>query len=163
MSDRQISVRIGRAFWSRGPGPLTGFTRGDFPALQPRSSKDENYASIFQATLELTQIFSNVHELLYTQRGSRLKALLVKDYINYIDDFRTAIKGWNSVWGTLTCKLNSGIFYLSIFHRLNHNRFYKSQSNTSNLLRLLETIYKRFRPSSRIQKNEILKEQTKRV
>lgn len=107
MSDRQISVRIGRAFWSRGPGPLTGFTRGDFPALHPRSSKDENYASIFQATLELTQIFSNVHELLYTQRGSRLKALLVKDYIKYIDDFRTAVKGWNSVWGTLTCKLNS--------------------------------------------------------
>jgi hypothetical protein len=106
MSDRQISVRIGRAFWSRGPGPLTGFTKGDFPALHPRTSKDENYASIFQATLELTQIFSNVHELLYTQRGSRLKALLVKDYIKYIDDFRTAIKGWNSVWGTLTCQFN---------------------------------------------------------
>jgi hypothetical protein len=103
MLDRQISVRTGRAFWSRGPGPLTGFTRGDFPTLQPKSSKDENYASIFQATLELTQLFSNVHEVLYNQRGSQLKALLVKDYIKYIDDFRAAIKGWNSLWGTLTC------------------------------------------------------------
>jgi hypothetical protein len=150
MSDRQISVRIGRAFWSRGPGPLTGFTRGDFPALQPRSSKDGNYASIFQATLELTQIFSNVHELLYTQRGSRLKALLVKDYIKYIDDFRTAIKGWNSVWGTLTCKLNSDLSCLPISHLLNRNRFYEPQSDASNIIRLPETIYKRLRSSSRL-------------
>jgi hypothetical protein len=106
MSDRQISVRTGRAFWSRGPGPLTGFTRGDFPTLQPKTPGDENYASIFQATLELTQLFSNVHEVLYTQKGSQLKALLVKDYVKYIDDFRAAIKGWNSVWGTLTCSPN---------------------------------------------------------
>jgi hypothetical protein len=79
ISDRQISIRVGRAFWSRGPGPLIALRRQDFPSLQPEVRGDgsvgEDYASIFQATLDLTQLFSNVHDVLYASRGSSVKLM----------------------------------------------------------------------------------------
>lgn len=104
ISDRQISVRIGRAFWSRGPGPVSG--TGRHPNLQPENPGDDDYASIFQATLELIQIYGNVHDVLYTGMGNNMKMMLVGNavYVKYIDDFRAAINSWKSVWGTLTCK-----------------------------------------------------------
>ncbi|GMF79906.1 unnamed protein product [Aspergillus oryzae] len=70
ISDRLISVRIGRAFWSRGPGPMTGLVSQDFPSLQPIKDGDEDYARIFQATLDLTQLYGNVHDVLYSVAGS---------------------------------------------------------------------------------------------
>ncbi|KAF2493024.1 hypothetical protein BU16DRAFT_514325 [Lophium mytilinum] len=103
ISDRQISIRIGKAFWSRGPGPLTTLRREDYPALLPESPNEEDYASIFQATLELTQLCSNVHDVLYSNPGSSFRSHLSGGYIKFIDDFRSAIYGWKSVWGTLTC------------------------------------------------------------
>lgn len=48
VSDRHISIRIGKAFWSRGPGPLTTLRREDYPSLIPTNSNQEDYASIFQ-------------------------------------------------------------------------------------------------------------------
>jgi hypothetical protein len=62
ISDRLISVRVGKAFWSRGPGPMTGLSPTDFPSLAPQSPDDEDYGKIFQATLELTQLYSNVSD-----------------------------------------------------------------------------------------------------
>jgi hypothetical protein len=50
VSDRHISIRIGKAFWSRGPGPLTTLRREDYPSLIPKSPNDEDYASIFQGS-----------------------------------------------------------------------------------------------------------------
>lgn len=106
ISDRQISIRLGRAFWSRGPGPLTTLRREDFPMLAPVNRGDEDFASIFQATLELTLLFSNVHDVLYSNPGNSMRSHLSGGYIKYIDDFRSAIYGWKSVWGTLTCSPN---------------------------------------------------------
>ncbi|EME45013.1 hypothetical protein DOTSEDRAFT_128825 [Dothistroma septosporum NZE10] len=103
ISDRQISIRLGRAFWSRGPGPLTTLSKSDFPMLAPTMPGGEDYASIFQATLELTLLFSNVHDVLYSNPGNSMRSHLSGGYIKYIDDFRSAIYGWKSVWGTLTC------------------------------------------------------------
>lgn len=103
ISDRQISIRLGRAFWSRGPGPLTTLSKADFPMLAPASPGEEDYASIFHATLELTLLFSNVHDVLYSNPGNSVRSHLSGGYIKYIDDFRSAIYGWKSVWGTLTC------------------------------------------------------------
>lgn len=71
ISDRLISVRIGMAFWSRGPGPMTGLSSRDFPSLQPLASGEEDYARIFQATLDLTQLYSNVHDVLYSGMRTR--------------------------------------------------------------------------------------------
>ncbi|KAF5006888.1 hypothetical protein F66182_15788, partial [Fusarium sp. NRRL 66182] len=58
ITDRLISVRIGRAFWSRGPGPMTGF-----------------------ATLDLTQLYGNVHEILYSGMRTSNQMMLMGDYI----------------------------------------------------------------------------------
>ncbi|KAK3647799.1 hypothetical protein LTR56_000676 [Elasticomyces elasticus] len=106
MSDRQISIRLGRAFWSRGPGPLTTLRKEDFPSLAATAPGEEDFASIFQATLELTLLFSNVHDVLYSNPGNSMRSHLSGGYIKYIDDFRSAIYGWKSVWGTLTCSPN---------------------------------------------------------
>jgi len=103
VSDRHISIRTGRAFWSRGPGPLTTLRREDYPTLIPKNPNEEDYASIFQANLELTQLFSNVHDTLYSNPGASFRTHMSGSYIKFIDDFRSAIYGWKSVWGTLTC------------------------------------------------------------
>jgi Fungal specific transcription factor domain len=104
ISDRLISVRIGRAFWSRGPGPMTGLVSQDFPSLQPLREGDEDYAKIFQATLDLTQLYSNVHDVLYSGMRTSNQMMLMGDYVKYADDFRVGISRWNRVWGTLSCQ-----------------------------------------------------------
>jgi hypothetical protein len=103
ISDRHTSIRIGKAFWSRGPGPLTTLRREDYPSLIPKNPNEEDYASIFQANLELTQLFSNVHDTLYSNPSSSFRSHMSGSYIKFIDDFRAAIYSWKSVWGTLTC------------------------------------------------------------
>ncbi|KAJ9616863.1 hypothetical protein H2200_000583 [Cladophialophora chaetospira] len=103
VSDRLISVRIGKAFWSRGPGPMTGLSSQDFPSLQPLSLGDEDYAKIMQATLDLTQLYSNVHDILYSGMRTSGQMMLMGDYVKYVDDFRTAIARWNTTWGKLEC------------------------------------------------------------
>lgn len=102
--DRQVSVRVGRGFWSRGPGPLSGLKSSDFPTLQQRSGSTDDWSLIFQANLELTQIFSNVHDILYSSKGHGWKEMLEGRYAKYLDDFRTSIRSWNDVWGTLVCE-----------------------------------------------------------
>ncbi|KAK9365903.1 transcription factor [Lipomyces kononenkoae] len=103
ISDRLISVRIGRAFWSRGPGPMTGLVSRDFPSLQPQNKGDEDYAQIFQATVELTQIYSNVHDVLYSGMRTSNQMMLMGTYVKYIDDFRLALLRWKSQWGSFNC------------------------------------------------------------
>jgi len=103
VSDRLISVRIGRAFWSRGPGPMTGLSSQDFPTLQPFSPSDEDYAKIFQATLDLTQLYSNVHDVLYSGMRTSGQMMLMGDYVKYVDGFRHAIDRWHNTWGALVC------------------------------------------------------------
>lgn len=78
-------------------------TFDEFRPLQPESPDETDYASILQANLDLTQLFSNVHDVLYSGMGSSMKMMLAGNYVKYIDDFRRAIEGWKSIWGTLTC------------------------------------------------------------
>lgn len=104
ISDRQISIRLGRAFWSRGPGPGLALKKEDFP-YPPRHAGEDDHASIFQATLELTLLFSNVHDVLYSSPGNSLRSHLTGGYyIKIVDDFRSAYYGWKSVYGTMTCE-----------------------------------------------------------
>jgi hypothetical protein len=109
ISDRSLSARIGRGFWSRGPVALTGVRNGrrtfdDFPPLQPQGEDETDYASILQANLDLVQLFSNVHDVLYSGMGNSMRLMLAGNYVKYVDDFRSAIVGWKSNWLTLTCK-----------------------------------------------------------
>lgn len=105
--DRQVSVRIGKGFWARGPGPLSGLKSSDFPTLQPLLPNLDNWALIFQANLELTQIFGNVHDILYSSKGHGWKEMLEGRYAKYLDDFRTSIRSWNDIWGTLICRFSN--------------------------------------------------------
>jgi hypothetical protein len=114
ISDRLISVRIGRAFWSRGPGPMTGLVSQDFPSLQPIKDGDEDYARIFQATLDLTQLYNNVHDVLYSGMRTSNQMMLMGDYVKYVDDFRLAILRWKSLWGSLHCKYNFVLHQIQI-------------------------------------------------
>ena len=121
ISDRLISVRIGRAFWSRGPGPMTGLVSQDFPSLQPIKDGDEDYAQIFQATLDLTQLYGNVHDLLYSGMRTSSQMMLMGDYVKYVDDFRLAILRWKSRWGSLRCTHASPflcVFRANLLYRL---------------------------------------------
>ncbi|KAG9674576.1 hypothetical protein KCU95_g16492, partial [Aureobasidium melanogenum] len=104
ISDRQISIRIGRAFWSRGPGPGLAIRKEDYP-YQPQNPGDEDFPRLFQATLELTLLFSNVHDVLYSSPGNSLRNHLTGGYYIKID-FRSAYYGWNAVYGTMTCSPN---------------------------------------------------------
>lgn len=103
MSDRQISVRIGKAFWSRGPGPMTSLRAQDFPSLQPRLGRHDDYSAIFEANLELTQLFSNAHDVLYATKSRSNQLNFGGEYVKYIDDFRVALRSWHTTWGVCTC------------------------------------------------------------
>ncbi|CAK4033166.1 related to 3-oxoacyl-[acyl-carrier- ] reductase [Lecanosticta acicola] len=103
MSDRQISVRIGKAFWSRGPGPMTTLRAEDFPSLRPRLHVNDNFAAIYQANLELTQLFSNAHDVLYATKSRSNQLNFGGEYVKYIDDFRVTLRHWNASWGHFTC------------------------------------------------------------
>ncbi|KAH8790957.1 hypothetical protein F5882DRAFT_449957 [Hyaloscypha sp. PMI_1271] len=124
--DRQVSVRVGKGFWARGPGPLSGLKASDFPTLQPPpTTNSDDWALIFQANLELTQIFSNVHDILYSSKGHSWKEMLEGRYAKYLDDFRTSIRSWNDVWGNLICssRLKASLLLTYDYLRLYVNAF----------------------------------------
>jgi hypothetical protein len=98
-----VAVRLGKGFWARGPGPLASFQSTDFPDLLPSNPGEENFAEIFQANLELTQIFSNVSDYLYSTKEHGWKEMLEGRYIKYLDDYQTIIRNWDDTWGNLHC------------------------------------------------------------
>ncbi|RDK38768.1 hypothetical protein M752DRAFT_306776 [Aspergillus phoenicis ATCC 13157] len=102
IADRQISVRLGQSFWSRGPSLAVKFTADDFPSLQPRPENgNEDYASWLQASMELIQILHNAHAILYSSKDRTLAMVYEGDYARYLDDFRTSATTWRSAWGNL--------------------------------------------------------------
>ncbi|KAJ5520264.1 hypothetical protein N7463_000717 [Penicillium fimorum] len=101
ISDRQISVRMGQSFWSRGPSLSTNFTANDFPTLRLRADAEHKYAHVLQATIELTQILHNVHDTLYASKERRAQMVRRGDYNRYLDDFRHSISAWEGAWGSL--------------------------------------------------------------
>ncbi|KIX99568.1 uncharacterized protein Z520_05144 [Fonsecaea multimorphosa CBS 102226] len=120
LADRQISVRMGQSFWSRGPSLSTRFTANDFPSLLP-SSNDEDYASMLQATIELTQLLHNSHDILYSSRARTLGMTLTGDYSRYLDDLLKALLMWHSTWNEsrlssrLRCTLSLMYEYLCLY------------------------------------------------
>lgn len=141
VSDRLISVRIGRAFWSRGPGPMTGLVSQDFPSLQPARDGEEDYSKIFQAMLDLTQLYGNVHEVLYSGMRTSNQMMLMGDYVKYVDDFRLAILRWKSLWGPLECKCTRRAFSLCLKLTSVSIRFSANARNIGSILRVLTVIY----------------------
>lgn len=102
MADRQISVRLGQSFWSRGPSLNANFTAKDYPSLQPLPDSDsEDYASILQASMELIQILHNAHAVLYSSKDRTMAMVLEGNYARYLDDFRTSATTWHSAWNSI--------------------------------------------------------------
>ena len=62
---------------------MTALRAQDFPSLNV--SRQDDFAAIFQANLELTQLFSNAHDVLYATK-SRSNALnFGGEYVKYIE------------------------------------------------------------------------------
>lgn len=100
--DRQISARLGQSFWSRGPSLSAQFTAEDFPSLRPVPGiRDEDYASVLQANIELTQILHNAHAILYSSTQKTLTMVYDGDYSRYLDDFLGATTNWHAKWADI--------------------------------------------------------------
>jgi len=82
---------------------MTALRAHDFPSLQPRNGNQSDFAAIFQANLELTQLFSNAHDVLYATKSRSNQLNFGGEYVKYIDDFRVALRSWHSTWGVFTC------------------------------------------------------------
>ncbi|OIW22741.1 hypothetical protein CONLIGDRAFT_694561 [Coniochaeta ligniaria NRRL 30616] len=102
MSDRHVSIRLGKGFWSRGPGPSTILRAADFPTLQAQQMGSDDLSLLFQAHLELTQLFGNAHDILYSSTSHREALYLGGEYVRYIDDFTSTLRKWKLVWGSLS-------------------------------------------------------------
>ncbi|KAL7947113.1 hypothetical protein V8C42DRAFT_352495 [Trichoderma barbatum] len=106
IADRQISVRLGQSFWSRGPSLSTRLTAKDFPSLQPTSNgSQDDYASVHQATMELTQLMHNAQAILYSSPKRTLAMVHDGDYGRYLDDFQRAAMNWHATWSDLAVSL----------------------------------------------------------
>jgi hypothetical protein len=136
--DRNVSVRLGKGFWSRGPGPLSGLRSSDFPTLEPTNPNEDNWALVFQANLELTLIFSNVHDILYASKGRGWNEMIEGRYIKFLDDFRTNLRSWHDTWGSLTCTFPMSIAH----HRANLSRLSPHKSKSASNLRISASLYK---------------------
>lgn len=101
VADRQISIRMGQAFWCRGPSLATKFTAADFPTLQPHNAYEDDHACVLQAQLELTVLFGNIHDLLYASKPRSISIMLIGDYTKYLDDSALGLAAWKQAWAHL--------------------------------------------------------------
>ncbi|KAL3459588.1 hypothetical protein BJX64DRAFT_279100 [Aspergillus heterothallicus] len=103
LSDRQISIRMGQAFWCRGPGLSTRFTADDYPTLKPKHAYEDDYAAILQSQVELTTLFGNVHDILYASKSRTVGLMRMGDYTKYLDDSAKALAAWKDTWDGSSC------------------------------------------------------------
>lgn len=88
MSDRQISVRVGKAFWSRGPSNLASSDLAECFVAREKGAEGNDEAAVFQANYELTQLFSNAHDILYASRDHRDRLFSSGEYAKYLVSLR---------------------------------------------------------------------------
>ncbi|WVW86321.1 hypothetical protein I302_108363 [Kwoniella bestiolae CBS 10118] len=106
---RHVSLRLGKGFWARGAavcfqgfsaasqsGPAAGF--GNFPFLREiaddQDHPQEDFGSLIQAQLEMTQLMSNAHDTLYPN-ASRTRSLVIHgEYFKYLDEILWGKKRW---------------------------------------------------------------------
>ncbi|KAI6840181.1 hypothetical protein KC340_g13492 [Hortaea werneckii] len=99
--DRQISIRMGQAFWCRGIGSSARFTANDYPTLQPKHAYEDDFASVLQAQVEITSLFGQVHDILYSSKERTVNLMLKGDYTKYLDDHARALAAWKDSWKSL--------------------------------------------------------------
>ncbi|KAL1413416.1 hypothetical protein Q8F55_001182 [Vanrija albida] len=126
--DRTLGLRTGLAFWSRGPAIcFSGYSSisqtGEaaaavhFPYMmnptsatpgEPPTLVDVNEsASMMQAHLELTQIMTNAHDILFST-PSRTSALVRKgEYFKFLEHFKRALDSFTLTWKDKTWRVDS--------------------------------------------------------
>ncbi|KAK9459234.1 uncharacterized protein V1516DRAFT_679389, partial [Lipomyces oligophaga] len=108
LHDRQESIRLGKAFWSRGPGlcfqnPDVGVSivldsAMNFPTLSTKNGNPEDYASHVQAQIELTQILTNIHDTLYLSRDRTIALVWVGEYYRILDEYTRTFTAFRLTW-----------------------------------------------------------------
>ncbi|KAK9234579.1 hypothetical protein V1525DRAFT_412614 [Lipomyces kononenkoae] len=108
MHDRQASIRLGKAFWSRGPGlcfqnPEVGVSimsdsSLNFPSLAPSNGNREDFSSHVQAHVELTQILTNIHDALYPSRDRTIALVFVGEYYRNLDEYTRSFTAFSLAW-----------------------------------------------------------------
>ncbi|KAF2148173.1 hypothetical protein K461DRAFT_316551 [Myriangium duriaei CBS 260.36] len=106
LADRQISIRMGQAFWCRGPGLSTRLTAADFPDLNPVNAYNDDLAALLQAEIELTTLFGNIHDILYASKSHTVGLMVRGDYNKYLDDSIIALSAWRSAWTRINVSAN---------------------------------------------------------
>lgn len=56
---------------------------------------------VLQATIELTQLLHNAHDILYSSKDRTANMMVRGDYNRYLDDFRTSLSAWKARWSAL--------------------------------------------------------------
>lgn len=123
--DRHVSLRLGKAFWSRGPsicfqgfsasaqtGPAAAVNNFPYmkeikapPGAPPDTPQQDDFAALAQTYLELTQMMSNAHDVLYPNTN-RTRALVVYgEYFKYIDELARSLDGFRILWREKKWKL----------------------------------------------------------
>ncbi|KAL7929181.1 hypothetical protein V8C35DRAFT_200292 [Trichoderma chlorosporum] len=125
MCDRQVSIRLGKGFWSRGPGPALHLRAADFPTLYEQALGPDNMGLLFQAHLELTQLISNAHDILYSSTSHRQQLYVGGEYVRYIDDFASMVRKWKLSWAnhSFTPPVKASLVLSFEFLRLYINAF----------------------------------------
>lgn len=125
MCDRQVSIRLGKGFWSRGPGPALHLRAADFPTLHEQALGPDNMGLLFQAHLELTQLISNAHDILYSSTSHRQQLYIGGEYVRYIDDFASMVRKWKLSWAnhSFTPPVKASLVLSFEFLRLYINAF----------------------------------------
>ncbi|WWD03753.1 hypothetical protein V865_001809 [Kwoniella europaea PYCC6329] len=113
--DRTID-KTGLAFWSRGPSLcFIGYShisqtgeaaaRFNFPLqLSPgngnenEDSTHDDSASLMQALVELTQIMTNAHDILYPSKSRTAVLVRQGEYFLFLDHFRRALDSYRTIW-----------------------------------------------------------------
>ncbi len=75
---------------------------------------------MLHASLELTQLLHNSHDILYAAKSRTLHMMQSGDYSRYLDDFRRALLAWDHHWSDLkpSPKLYSTLRILREYVRL---------------------------------------------
>ncbi|WVR09565.1 hypothetical protein IAU60_006634 [Kwoniella sp. DSM 27419] len=115
--DRHVSLRLGKGFWARGAqvcfqgysssaqtGPAAGLT--NFPFLREIKMGDhpggdrpqEDLGAFVQAHLELTQMMSNAHDVLYPNTARTRSLVVHGEYFKYLDEMARSLDGFKLLW-----------------------------------------------------------------
>lgn len=109
-----VSLRLGKAFWSRGPAIcFQGFSSsaqtgpaaapGNFPYLREVKPGEGDYpqddfASLIQAYIELTQMMSSAHDTLYPNAARTRSLVVYGEYFKYLDELARSLDGFKILW-----------------------------------------------------------------